>query len=99
MSQNTLSMKNLDLADHLCVLCDKSRFVMSFRDLTKFLNFSPIICVLIYNTHWTFKIVFGVKKVRIIRREVRYITDIDLVNDNEYTKFSLILSIRSQVIE
>ena len=28
-----------------------------------------------------------------------YITDVDLVNDNEYTKFSLILSIRSQVIE
>ena len=28
-----------------------------------------------------------------------YITDVDLVNDNEYTKFSLILSIRFQVIE
>ena len=28
-----------------------------------------------------------------------YINDVDLVNDNEYTKFSLILSIRSQVIE
>ena len=28
-----------------------------------------------------------------------YITEVDLVNDNEYTKFSLILSIRSQVIE
>ena len=28
-----------------------------------------------------------------------YITDVDLVNDNEYTKFSLILSIRIQVIE
>ena len=28
-----------------------------------------------------------------------YITNVDLVNDNEYTKFSLILSIRSQVIE
>ena len=28
-----------------------------------------------------------------------YITDVDLVNDNEYTKFSLILSIRSQDIE
>ena len=26
-------------------------------------------------------------------------TPVDLVNDNEYTKFSLILSIRSQIIE
>ena len=32
-------------------------------------------------------------------KTVIYITDVDLVNDNEYTKFSLILSIRSQVIE
>ena len=28
-----------------------------------------------------------------------YITDVDLVNDNEYTQLSPILSIRSQVIE
>ena len=28
-----------------------------------------------------------------------YITIVDLVNDNEYTKFGLILSIRSQDIE
>ena len=28
-----------------------------------------------------------------------YITNVDLVNDNEYTKFDLILSIRSQEIE
>ena len=28
-----------------------------------------------------------------------YITYVDLVNDNEYTKFGLILSICSQVIE
>ena len=32
-------------------------------------------------------------------KTIVYITDVDLVNDNEYTKFSLILSIRSQVIE
>ena len=30
---------------------------------------------------------------------VFYITDVDLVYDNEYTKLSLILSIRSKVIE
>ena len=33
-----------------------------------------------------------------LRITIIYITDVDLVNDNEYTKFSLILSIRSQVI-
>ena len=34
-----------------------------------------------------------------LRKTMIYTTDVDLVNDNEYTKFSLILSIRSQVIE
>ena len=34
-----------------------------------------------------------------LRKTMIYITDVDLVNDNEYTKFSLILSILSQVIE
>ena len=34
-----------------------------------------------------------------LRKTIIYITDVDLVNDNEYTKFSLILSILSQVIE
>ena len=34
-----------------------------------------------------------------LRKTMIYITNVDLVNDNEYTKFSLILSIRSQVIE
>ena len=32
-------------------------------------------------------------------KNVIYITDVDLVNDNEYTKLCLILSICSQVIE
>ena len=34
-----------------------------------------------------------------LRKTMIYIDDLDLVNDNEYTKFSLILSICSQVIE
>ena len=34
-----------------------------------------------------------------LRKTIIYITDVDLVNDNEYTKFSLILSICTQVIE
>ena len=41
----------------------------------------------------------GRKPFANLRKTVIYITDIDLVNDNEYTKFSLILSICSQVIE
>ena len=34
-----------------------------------------------------------------LRKTMIYITDVDLVNDIEYTKFGLILSIRSQDIE
>ena len=34
-----------------------------------------------------------------LRKTMIYIDDVDLVNDNEYTKFSLILSMCSQVIE
>ena len=34
-----------------------------------------------------------------LRKTMIYITDVDLANDNDYTKFSLILSIRSHVIE
>ena len=34
-----------------------------------------------------------------LRKTMIYITDVDLVNDNEYTKLSLILSIHSQVID
>ena len=33
------------------------------------------------------------------KKTMVYITNVDLVNDNEYTKFDLILSIRSQDIE
>ena len=34
-----------------------------------------------------------------LRKTTIYNTDVDLVNDNVYTKFGLILSIRSQDIE
>ena len=33
------------------------------------------------------------------KKKMVYITNVDLVNDNEYTKFDLILSFRSQDIE
>ena len=41
----------------------------------------------------------GRNPVANLRITMIYITNVDLVNDNEYTKFGLILSIRSQEIE
>ena len=41
----------------------------------------------------------GRNPVANLRKTMIYITNIDLVNDNEYTKFGLILSICSQDIE
>ena len=41
----------------------------------------------------------GSNPVANLLKTMVYITNVDLVNDNEYTKFDLILSIRSQDIE
>ena len=41
----------------------------------------------------------GRNPVANLQKTLFYITNVDLVNDNEYTKFDLILSIRSQDIE
>ena len=41
----------------------------------------------------------GRNPVANLRKTIIYIINVDLVNDNEYTKFGLILSIRSQDIE
>ena len=41
----------------------------------------------------------GRNSVANLRKPMIYKTKIDLVNDNEYTKFGLILSIRAQDIE
>ena len=41
----------------------------------------------------------GRNSVANLRKTTIYNTDLDLVNDNVYTKFGLILSIRSQDIE
>ena len=42
----------------------------------------------------------GINSIANLQRKTKiYNTNIDLVNDNEFTKFSLILSIRSQDIE
>ena len=41
----------------------------------------------------------GRNPVANLQKTMVYITNVDLVNDNEYKKFDLILSIRSQDIE
>ena len=41
----------------------------------------------------------GRNPVANLQKAMVYIANVDLVNDNEYTKFDLILSIRSQDIE
>ena len=41
----------------------------------------------------------GRNPVANLQKAMVYITNVDLVNDNEYTKFDLILSIHSQDIE
>ena len=41
----------------------------------------------------------GRNPVANLQKSMIYITNVDLVNDNEYTKFDHILSIRSQDIE
>ena len=41
----------------------------------------------------------GRNPVANLQKTMVYITNVDLVNDNEYTKFDLILSIQSQDIE
>ena len=41
----------------------------------------------------------GRNPVANLQKTMVFITNVDLVNDNEYTKFDLILSIRSQDIE
>ena len=41
----------------------------------------------------------GCNSVANLRKTTIYFTNVDLVNDDVYTKFGLILSIRSQAIE
>ena len=41
----------------------------------------------------------GHSQVANVKKTMFYINNVDLVNDNEYTKFHFILSIRSQDIE
>ena len=60
-------------------------------------EFGPILSILSKNQILTS--IKGRNSVANLRKTIIYNTNIDLVNDDVYTKFGLILSIRSQDIE
>ena len=68
---------------------------MSIQNLVSFCQF--VLKLLSKNQILT--LIKGHNSVANLRKTTIYDTDIDLVNDNVYTKFGLILSIRSQDIE
>ena len=68
---------------------------MSIKDLVKF---CPCILI-IWSKNQSRMSIKGHNSVVNLRKTKIYITNVDLVNDNVYTKFGLNLSIRSQDIE
>ena len=69
--------------------------IMSIQNLVSFCQF--VLKLLSKNQILTR--IKGHNSVANLRKTTIYNTDVDLVNDNVYTKFGLILSIRSQNIE
>ena len=69
--------------------------IMSIQNLVSFCQF--VLKILSKNQILT--LIKGHNSVANLRKTTLYNTDVDLVNDNVYTKFGLILSIRSQDIE
>ena len=69
--------------------------IMSIQNLVSFCQF--VLKLLSKNQILTS--IKGHNSVANLRKTTIYNTDVDLVNDNVYTKFGLILSIRSQDIE
>ena len=68
---------------------------MSIQDLVKFLPF----ILIIWSKNKILMLIKGHNSVVNLRKTKIYITNVDLVNDNVYTKFGLNLSIRSQDME
>ena len=68
---------------------------MSMQDLVKFCPF----ILIIWSKNQRFMSIKGPNSVVYLRKTKIYITNVDLVSDNVYTKFGLNLSIRSQDIE
>ena len=73
----------------------RSSMMMCIQNLVSFCQF--ILKTLSKNQNLTS--IKGRNPFANLRKTIIFITNVDLVNDNEYTKFSLILSICSQVIE
>ena len=69
--------------------------IMSIQNLVSFCQF--VLKILSKNQILTS--IKGRNSVANLRKTIIYVTDVDLVNDDVYTKFGLILSIRSQDIK
>ena len=69
--------------------------IMRIQNLVSFCRF--VLKLLSKNQILT--LIKGHNSVANLRKTTIYNTDVDLVNDNVYTKFGLFLSIRSQDIE
>ena len=68
---------------------------MCIQNLVKFYPF----ILKIWSKNILFESIKGRNSVANLRKTLIYFTNVDLVNDDVYTKFDLILSIRSQDIE
>ena len=66
--------------------------------IQKLIKFCPFI-LKIWNKNQILESIKGRSFVANLRKRTIYNTDIDVVNDDVYTKFGLILSIRSKDIE
>ena len=69
--------------------------IMCIQNLVKFCPF----ILKIWSKYPIFESIKGRNSVANLQKTMIYDTNIDLVNDDVYTKFGLILSIRSQDIE
>ena len=69
--------------------------IMCIQNLVKFCPFIPKI----WSKNLIIESIKGRNSVANLRKTMIYNTNVDLVNDAVYTKFGLILSIRSQDIE
>ena len=69
--------------------------IMCIQNLVKFCPF----ILKIWSKNLILESIKGCNSVANLRKTTNYFTNVDLVNDDVYTKFGLILSIRSQDIE
>ena len=69
--------------------------IMCIQNLVKFCPF----ILKIWSKNLILESIQGRNSVANLRKTTIYFTNLDLVNDDVYTKFGLILSIRSQDIE